>query len=263
MELHFSTSFHPQTDGQTERVNALLKCYLRHYVSAHQKDWARLLDITQFLYSLQRSESTGQIPFELAIGQQPQTPHSLPAAFKGKCLGAYHMAKGWEEQLDTTKSYLYRAAKVMKKFADREWRPIDYRVGDMVKVKFNSRQFKALRGMHPNLIRNMLKPYHEDKDDPSRGQSSRAPITIISSHDREIEAIMDYQDKEKQGQKDTIMFLVHWKGESQRRPRGNDMKIYDNSKITKIREFMQQHCAVVVATFNWGECDDPYCYHAT
>ena len=51
-KLHFSTSFHSQTDGQTERVNALLKCYLRHYVSAHQKDWSRLLDMAQFSYNL-------------------------------------------------------------------------------------------------------------------------------------------------------------------------------------------------------------------
>ena len=46
--LHFSTSFHPQTDGQTERINALLECYLQHYVSANQKHWAKLLDIAQF-----------------------------------------------------------------------------------------------------------------------------------------------------------------------------------------------------------------------
>lgn len=47
-ELHFSTSLHPQTGGQTERVNALLEEYLRHFVSANQKDWVRLLDVALF-----------------------------------------------------------------------------------------------------------------------------------------------------------------------------------------------------------------------
>ncbi|KAK3034091.1 hypothetical protein RJ639_034071 [Escallonia herrerae] len=83
-ELHFSTSFHPQTDGQTERVNALLKCYLRHFVSANQTDWARLLDVAQFLYNLMRSEATNQSPFEIAIGQQPLTPFALAGDYKGR-----------------------------------------------------------------------------------------------------------------------------------------------------------------------------------
>ena len=66
-KLHFSTSFHSQTDGQTERVNALLELYLRHFVRANQKDWAKLLDIAQFSYNLQRNETTNKTPFELAI----------------------------------------------------------------------------------------------------------------------------------------------------------------------------------------------------
>ncbi|XP_070004109.1 uncharacterized protein [Nicotiana sylvestris] len=140
------------------------------------------------------------------------------------------MAKGLEEQLDTAKSYLDKEAKKMKNFVDRKRHPTDYRVGDMVMVKFNPRQFKALRGMHQNLIRkcegpfkivakvgkisykldvtsylkiypvfhaNMLKPYHEDNDDPSRGQSSRAPMTITVSPDRESEAIIYYQARRK------------------------------------------------------------------
>ncbi|RVW79075.1 Transposon Tf2-12 polyprotein [Vitis vinifera] len=76
-KLHFSTSFHPQTNGQTERVNALLELYLRHFMSANQKDWAKLLDIAQFSCNLQRSEATNKSPFQLATGQQPITPHTL------------------------------------------------------------------------------------------------------------------------------------------------------------------------------------------
>ena len=83
----------------------------------HQKDWARLLDMAQFSYNLQRSESTGRTPFQLATGQQPQTPHSLTTSFEVNSFGAYRLAKGWEEQLDTAKSYLDKAAKKMKKLA--------------------------------------------------------------------------------------------------------------------------------------------------
>ena len=67
-DLNFSTSFHPQSDGQTERANALLELYLRHFVSANQHDWAKLLDVAQFSYNLQRSESTRKRPFEIIMG---------------------------------------------------------------------------------------------------------------------------------------------------------------------------------------------------
>ena len=46
LELKFSTTNHPQTDGQMERINALLEEYLRHYVTASQKIWVSLLDTT-------------------------------------------------------------------------------------------------------------------------------------------------------------------------------------------------------------------------
>ena len=82
-ELNFSSSFHPQSDGQTDRVNALLELYLSHYVSANQRDWARLLDVTQFSYNLQRRESTGRSLFEIVTGQQQLTPSSLAIGYKG------------------------------------------------------------------------------------------------------------------------------------------------------------------------------------
>nr|GFD25848.1 hypothetical protein CTI12_AA187700 [Tanacetum cinerariifolium] len=48
-----------------EMVNALLELYLRHYVSANQHDWAKLLDISQFSYNMQWGEATEKSPFEL------------------------------------------------------------------------------------------------------------------------------------------------------------------------------------------------------
>ncbi|BBN68959.1 hypothetical protein Prudu_661S000800 [Prunus dulcis] len=95
-QLNFSTSFHPQTDGQTKQVNALLELYLRHYVSANQRDWAKLLDVAQFSYNLQRSKSTRSSPFELAIGQQPMTTNTVMSGYTGSSHAAYKMIKDWQ-----------------------------------------------------------------------------------------------------------------------------------------------------------------------
>lgn len=47
-KLTFSTAFHPQTDGQTERVNGVLNQYLRNFVSADQRDWANYVGLAEF-----------------------------------------------------------------------------------------------------------------------------------------------------------------------------------------------------------------------
>lgn len=131
-DLHFSTSFHPQTDGQT---GTLLELYLKHFVSANQRDWAKLLDVAQFSYNLQRSESTQHSPFELATGRQPLTPHTILAGYTGKSPAAYNFSKGWKKKTDPAQGYLNKAVRCMKKWADKKRRPVEYQVGDLVLVK--------------------------------------------------------------------------------------------------------------------------------
>ncbi|TYK15859.1 reverse transcriptase [Cucumis melo var. makuwa] len=63
--LNISSSYHPQTDGQTERFNCMLEEYLRHFVNARQKNWVQLLDVAQFFFNAQTSSSTGRSPFEI------------------------------------------------------------------------------------------------------------------------------------------------------------------------------------------------------
>src|SRR3954469_23640101 len=46
-----STAYHPQTDGQTERVNQEIKRYLQIYINHHQTDWEEWLSIAEFSYN--------------------------------------------------------------------------------------------------------------------------------------------------------------------------------------------------------------------
>lgn len=80
-----STAFHPQTDGQVERINAILEDYLRHFVSKNQDDWSRWLAMAEFSYNNTPSSSTKFSPFFAVHGYHPRfnslvASSSVPAA---------------------------------------------------------------------------------------------------------------------------------------------------------------------------------------
>ncbi|MBW0577888.1 hypothetical protein O181_117603, partial [Austropuccinia psidii MF-1] len=60
---HLSTSYHPETDGQTERLNQILEKYPWMYVSYHQDDWNTWLPLAEFAYNDSDHSSTKQSPF--------------------------------------------------------------------------------------------------------------------------------------------------------------------------------------------------------
>lgn len=62
-KLKFSTAYHPQTDGQTERINAILENYLRHFCSYQQDDWVDYLPLAEFAYNNAAHEGTCTSPF--------------------------------------------------------------------------------------------------------------------------------------------------------------------------------------------------------
>ena len=63
MKLNFSTAFHPQTDGQTERTNQTLEQYLRLYCNYRQSNWAELLPLAEFSYNNSTHSATQVTPF--------------------------------------------------------------------------------------------------------------------------------------------------------------------------------------------------------
>jgi hypothetical protein len=72
-----STAYHPQTDGQTERVNRVMEDMLRMYVSTDQTDWDDKLACAEFAMNNADHESTGTTPFMLNYGHHPPLPTTL------------------------------------------------------------------------------------------------------------------------------------------------------------------------------------------
>ena len=73
IKSHLSTAFHPQSDGQTERMNALVEHYLRAYCTYLQDDWASLCASAEFALNNHASEATHVTPFFANFGQHPRT----------------------------------------------------------------------------------------------------------------------------------------------------------------------------------------------
>jgi hypothetical protein len=69
-----SSSFHPQSDGQTERVNQTPKTYLRHFVSVELNDCDTLLSRAEFAHNAAIEETIRTAPFKLTYGYHPRTP---------------------------------------------------------------------------------------------------------------------------------------------------------------------------------------------
>ena len=67
-----STAFHPQTDGQTERMNQTVEQYLRAYINYDQSDWVQHLPMAQYAYNNAENRKTGMTPFFANYGQEPR-----------------------------------------------------------------------------------------------------------------------------------------------------------------------------------------------
>jgi hypothetical protein len=74
---HLTSPFHPQSDGQTERMNRSLIQVLRAYVNDTQSDWSDWLPTAEFAYNDSIHSSTGYTPFYLNYGIHPYCPSQL------------------------------------------------------------------------------------------------------------------------------------------------------------------------------------------
>src|SRR5258708_6361177 len=72
MKLHFTSGYHPEGDGQMERINQVLEQYLCTYTNYQQDNWAPLLPLAEFTYNNVASVTTGVSPFFTNKGYHPR-----------------------------------------------------------------------------------------------------------------------------------------------------------------------------------------------
>ena len=106
-----STAYHPQTDGQTERLNQVVEQYLRLYINFQQDNWAKLLLVAQLAYNTTVTETTKVTPFfanygyEADLRQGPDV--SVPrAAVKADKMSSLHVML--KEELEFVRTRMKR-----------------------------------------------------------------------------------------------------------------------------------------------------------
>jgi hypothetical protein len=73
-KLKFSSAYHPQIDGQTERVNQVLEDMLRACALQYDRSWDKSLPYVEFLYNNSYQESLKMTPFEMLYGRRCRNP---------------------------------------------------------------------------------------------------------------------------------------------------------------------------------------------
>lgn len=134
VELRYSSAYHPQTDGQTERVNQCLETYLRCMTTQAPKKWNSWLPLAEFWYNSTYHTAIKMSPFQALYGFPP--PMIAELAIPGpEDEEAQDFLTAKQSMLDQLKENLSQAQNRMKRFADMKRVERSFEPGDLVYLK--------------------------------------------------------------------------------------------------------------------------------
>ena len=236
-----STAFHPETDGQSKRINQILKEYLRHYCSWKQDDWEDLLPLAEFAIDSCSSETTAMSPFEAKYGYLPRQTwqeqgklkyHNPPCELlESMCEGA------WDQLGQRIMKARVRMARWQNAWRQEQlrWKPgdlimldncniatqrpsckLDYEMVGPLRIlkQVGSRAYKLElppnSKVHPEFQASLLEPYRQSKN-PHR-QTQRPEMEILEGE--ENWNVRDIVESRRNGRKRgrPVEYLVLWEG---------------------------------------------------
>jgi len=238
IDAQLSTAFHPQTDGQTERVNAVVEQHLRAYVTYLQDNWADYLFLAEFAGNNQVSDTTTLSPFFANCGFHPRydfeldirvdAPEEREAQTAAERLELIHKVARTEiryaqlrqaEGADTHRTHApafrpgdlvwvdgwnWRMARPSRKLENKHHGP--YRVVRTIGTHTYKLNKPATIQKHQTFPVSLL---HAATDDPLPGQVVPPPLPVIveGEEEWEVEEILD--SRRTRGR---LQYLVKWRG---------------------------------------------------
>jgi hypothetical protein len=232
-KLLMSTSFHPQTDGTTERVNRSIGQILRIMVDADQKNWVDKCPLMEFALNSSINESTGYAPFELDGGYIPSMIREVPSSTKTPP-GVHEFADRALQHLQDAHDAIIesRVYQVYNANQRRRQEP-EIQLNDLVYL--STKNLNLPRGRASKLLPKFIGPYpiievHEDSSNyrvglptelAKRGIHNNFHASLLRKHHPNDDALFPMRSVAEPydfGEPSTVEWLVdeiidhHWDG---------------------------------------------------
>ena len=149
-QLSFSTAYHPQSDGQTERVNQVVEDIMRAYCMREPTKWTRYLYLVEFAYNASHQRSIGMSPFKALYGQECLTPLKWIDPML-KVQASKEMLDEMQQQTDLIRFEIQAAQDRQKAYADSHRSEREFEEGDMVFLKVRPKQSSLSLGKFKKL----------------------------------------------------------------------------------------------------------------
>ncbi|MCO5612907.1 hypothetical protein L7F22_067180 [Adiantum nelumboides] len=164
--LRFASSYHPQTDGQSEIVNSAVPDLLKCYVSDNPAQWEYYLPLVKFAYNTTIHSSTGKAPFEIVKGARKPPPMV-------KVMDDVFEADKFVEHLDLAyqqvQQAIQKAQEKQKKAADKHRRRLHFRINEVINdVSYRlslPASWKIHNAFHVSLLRQFVGELPDQRED--------------------------------------------------------------------------------------------------
>jgi hypothetical protein len=153
-----SSSYRPQTDGQTERINQILEDMLRASILHFDKSWDKCLSLAEFSYNNSYQASLKMALFDALYGRRCRTSLNWSEAGERTLFGP-DLVKDAKERVQVIRENLKMAQMRQKSYHDKGTTPRHFEVGDYVYLKVSPTKGVQRFGVKGKLAPRYIGPY--------------------------------------------------------------------------------------------------------